>query len=43
MDEVKEHGFIGILTGGLTAAAAGVAVAIVSAFLVALVAKSRSK
>jgi stage V sporulation protein AE len=43
MDQVKEHGFIGIFTGGLTAAAAGIAVTIVSAFLVALVAKSRSK
>ena len=43
MDAVKEHGFLGILIGGLTAAAAGIAVAIVSAFLVSLVAKSRSK
>ena len=43
MEGVKEFGFLGILTGGLTAAAAGVAVAIVSAFLVALVARSRSK
>ena len=43
MDAVKEFGFIGILIGGVTAAAAGIAVAIVSAFLVAMVAKSRSK
>jgi stage V sporulation protein AE len=43
MDAVREHGFLGILTGGLTAAAAGVAVATVSGFLVALVARSRSK
>lgn len=43
IDAVKEFGFLGILTGGLTAAAAGVAVATVSAFLVALVARSRSK
>ena len=43
MDAVKRDGFIGIFTGGLTAAAAGVAVATVSAFLVALVARSRSK
>jgi len=43
MDSVKEFGFLGILMGGLTAAAAGVAVAIVSAFLVSLIARSRSK
>jgi len=43
MDAVKKDGFLGILTGGLTAAAAGVAVATVAAFLVALVARSRSK
>lgn len=43
MDSVKEFGFIGILVGGLTAAAAGVAVAVVSAFLVSLVARSKSK
>jgi len=40
---VREFGFIGILIGGITAAAAGIAVATVSAFLVSLVAKSRSK
>ena len=43
MDAVKRDGFLGILTGGLTAAAAGVAVATVAAFLVSLVARSRSK
>ena len=43
MDAVKRDGFIGILTGGLTAAAAGIAVAIVAGFLVALVARSKSK
>jgi len=43
MDAVKEHGFLGILTGGLTAAAAGIAVVTVSAFLISLVARSRSK
>jgi len=40
---VKEDGFLGILTGGLTAAAAGIAVATVSAFVVAMLARSRSK
>ena len=43
MDAVKTDGFIGILTGGLTAAAAGVAVATVAGLLVSLVARSRSK
>ena len=43
MDGVQEFGFLGILTGGLTAAAAGIAVATVAAFLVSLVARSRSK
>jgi stage V sporulation protein AE len=43
MDGVKEDGLLGILTGGVTAAAAGIAVAIVAAFLVALAARSRSK
>ena len=40
---VREYGFIGILIGGLVATAAGVSVAIVSAFLVSLVARARSK
>jgi stage V sporulation protein AE len=43
IDGVNENGFLGILTGGVMAAAAGIAVAIVSAFLVALIARSRSK
>jgi len=40
---VEEYGFLGILIGGLTATAAGVATAITFGFLVAMVAKSRSK
>jgi stage V sporulation protein AE len=43
IEAVKEDGFLGILTGGLTAAAAGIAVATVSAFVVAMISKSRSK
>jgi stage V sporulation protein AE len=43
MDGVARDGFYGILAGGLTAAASGVAVAVVSAFLVSLVARSKSK
>ena len=43
MEAVKEDGFFGILTGGLTAAAAGVTVAVVSAFIVSMIFRSRSK
>lgn len=40
---VSENGLIGILTGGLTGAAAGISAAIVFGFLVALIAPSRPK
>jgi stage V sporulation protein AE len=40
---VAEDGFIGIITGGLTAVAAGVGVAVTVALLVSLVARSRTK
>lgn len=40
---VREFGFLGILIGGISAAAAGIAVAVVSAFIVSLIAKARSK
>ena len=43
MNAVKEQGFLGILTGGITAAAAGLATAVTFALLVSLVARSRSK
>jgi stage V sporulation protein AE len=43
MDAVDKYGFFGVLSGGLTAVAAGVGVAIVSGLLVALIFKSRSK
>ena len=39
----ETKGVLGIFTGGLEAVAGGVAVAVVSAFLVALVSKSRTK
>jgi stage V sporulation protein AE len=42
-EAVFEHGFIGIFTGGLTAVALGIAVVTVSAFVVSLIAKARSK
>jgi len=40
---VREDGFVGIFTGGLAAAAAGVAAAIVFAFIIAMIFRSRSK
>ncbi|MCL2846737.1 MAG: SpoVA/SpoVAEb family sporulation membrane protein [Firmicutes bacterium] len=40
---VERDGFIGIFTGGLVAAAAGVAAAIVFGFVIAMIARSRSK
>lgn len=40
---VSENGLIGILTGGLTGAAAGISAAIVFGFLIALIAPSRPK
>lgn len=40
---VSENGFLGIFTGGLTAAAGGISAAIVFGFLVALIFKSKSK
>lgn len=38
---VNEQGFIGILTGGMTAAAAGISSALLFGFLVALIFKSK--
>lgn len=43
IDAVKESGFLGIFQGGLTATAGGIAVAIFSAFIVALIFNSRTK
>ncbi len=43
MEAVASDGFLGIFTGGVSAAAGGIAAAIVFAFLVALVSKSKSK
>ncbi len=40
---VAEHGFIGILTGGITATAGGIAAAIVFGFVFALLGKSKPK
>lgn len=43
MEAVKKDGFIGIFVGGVTAAAAGIAVATVSALLMSLIFRSKSK
>ena len=40
---VSENGLIGIFTGGLTAAAAGISAALIFGFLVAVIFKPRSK
>jgi len=40
---VEQNGFLGILTGGIVATAAGVTVAIVLGFFLSLVAKSNDK
>jgi len=40
---IAEHGFLGIVTGGLTACAGGVTVAVVSGLIVALFARSKEK
>ncbi len=40
---VDEKGLLGVFTGGLSAAAGGISVAILSAFLAALVFKSKDK
>ena len=40
---VRKDGFVGIFTGGVAAAAAGISVAVTAAFIVSLVARSRQK
>ncbi len=40
---VKEQGFLGIFTGGLTATAGGIAAAIVFGFVIALIFKPKEK
>ena len=42
-EAVAESGFTGILTGGLTAAAGGIAAAIITGFLASIIFKSKSK
>lgn len=42
-EDIDKFGFLGIFTGGLTAMAAGVAVAIVSGLVIGMIFKSRSK
>lgn len=40
---INEQGFLGVMTGGLTAAAAGITAAIVFGYIAALLGKSREK
>ena len=42
-DAVEEHGFLGILTGGLKATAGGITVAITAGLLASLIFKPRDK
>ncbi|MCL2587631.1 MAG: SpoVA/SpoVAEb family sporulation membrane protein [Firmicutes bacterium] len=43
INAVREDGILGVFTGALTAAAAGIAAAIVFAFIVGLISKSKVK
>ena len=42
-EAVAAHGFLGVLTGGLTATAAGVSAAVALGFVIALIAKPKDK
>ncbi len=42
-DAIRESGFIGMITGGVSAMAGGVTVAVLSALVVALIARSKDK
>jgi stage V sporulation protein AE len=42
-EAVEEHGFLGVITGGMTGAAAGVGAAILFGFIFALIFKARTK
>lgn len=43
MKAVEEHGLLGVLTGGLTATAGGIAAAVVFSLIAALIFKSKEK
>lgn len=43
IEGVKQQGVLGVFSGGLTATAAGIAVAVVSAYLFALIFSSKTK
>lgn len=42
-EAVQQHGLLGVLTGGMTAASAGITAAIVFGFLIALIFKPKDK
>lgn len=43
VEAIREHGFLGIFSGGVTASAAGIAAAVFFGYLAALVSKSGDK
>ena len=43
MEAVEKEGLIGVLSGGLSASAAGISAALISGFLASLIFKTRSK
>ena len=43
IEAVKEKGLLGVLTGGLTATAGGIAVAVIFAYLFSLICNSKTK
>ncbi len=42
-EAIKQHGFVGIFTGGLTACSGGVSASLIFGFLAALITKSKSQ
>lgn len=42
-ESIQENGFLGVITGGLTACSAGVTVAMLSALIVALICRPKDK
>ncbi|HBS57928.1 MAG TPA: stage V sporulation protein AE, partial [Firmicutes bacterium] len=43
VEAIREHGFLGVFSGGITASAAGVAAAVFFGYLAALVSKPGDK
>ena len=43
IEAIRDQGFLGIFTGGLTATAGGIAAAVISAYIMALIFSSKTK